>query len=1012
MHMMKNLRKSIAVIAAALGLTAAALPASAAEPVVTYDFTTEAGLRAGDVQLENYQFVSEKKDGETGQLSLKPYKLDSVVKPDQLNGTVTMPFRGGAGWYTLSIGYQDEPDGVSQFELRVNGEPRHRWTADSVFVTYVRQERVPHVRLEPGDELQIFGNVNSTEFARLRKLEVLTGEPPTEQPSVEVPQRDYSLDLVRLGDVADYPDPDRLIPGRSGVWGKSRETVYYFIAEEPGTFSAYVAPPSRTQVARGTYSLARVTPDATGPREKLPEAGSYDGRVDGEPALLEHAIDEPGLYELHLEGAFTVSSHALTRRIGSHATGGGFFFVPNDTSAIRLTGRVNGRRVTSAAVKNPEGRIVWQGEIADDGERVIPVPAAHQGQPWYVEYSGVGGTTFEIEGVPPYLALHRADLLLPKEVTDGLSAGTSASSGKASQRQRPELSDEARQDDAEALDLIVDGQPMSVIVADAGRTEPIGEAASLLQRYLKKISGAQVPIVSSIDEVPDGRVAILLGTADAQDDLQLPEGWDELNNGGILLRTAASSGSGNTDRLYVLGKTEAAVQQAAATLLHKLGCRFFYPPVAWHVIPEADTVTVALDTIDEPSFIRRTMNGRIEQGPDAAEWRLVNRMGSTINGRIQHSYGRFVPRSLFKTNPEYFATRDTDKDGIGDELVPNQPCTTHPDVVEMFKQGAVQAFRDEPSLELLSVSPNDNTYNMCRCERCREVGSYSDTMWLLGHQAAEAVDEHFDDKLIAIMAYGRPSPPPTLDVERDERLLAELATQFRNDVSIEEMLKGWPEYVGITTIYDYWAIGPWGSSNPAGHYQIHEARDDIPMYHRLGAQGLNGEGGKAWITTGPAMYLSSRLLWDVDADADAVLKDYYQQAFGKGAEHVVSYEQRWQDKAEINSESLIQSLTDLKRALEASDNLDEQRRVASLILYMHAVKLVQDFDEADSENTSDEAARMIEEGDSFFWRFSHLDVYPMNNNVYRAYQHGFPFFTLEDVREILEQDLRELRARS
>lgn len=983
------------LIGVAVGLTNAI---HAQEVVAHFDFTKQAALKADGVQLEHYKFTGKP---ENGQLSLKPYKLDSVIMPSNIEGSVTVPFNGKPGRYTLEVAYQDESDGNSQFTLRVNGQDIHRWRADSIFVTYVAKERIEHVQLAKGDKVQIHGDSHRTEYARLHGLTVLTGKAPVaNQEPINIPQRNWSMDLVRLGNFSDYPDPQRLIPGRSGDWGKSKETVYYFIADRPGTFSAHVRPPSRTQYANGSYAIAKVPAGTTGPRKNLPESGQYTSFDQGELALLEFQIDEPGTYELHLTGAFTVtSSHELSRRIGSAATGEGFFWVPKETTAIRVTGSVSGSNLAYVAVKNPDGRIVWQGEIVDASGKIIRIPAAQRGQPWYIEYTGIGGAILGIDGVPPYLALHRADLLLPREVLGNKQEKTN--SHQQLDAARPSLDAAVVQSGVTPVTLIDNAQPMAVIVSSAERTELVGEAAAILQRTLAQIGGPELPIVKTLRDVPSGKVAILLGTPDDFPDLKLPNEFTALNGAGFLLRSEQSA---QGPRLLLIGRKPQAVQHAVATLLQLMGCRWYFPPEAWHVIPAAQTITVALDKLHEPSFIRRTTNGN--KG-NIGDWPFYNRLGSTINGPIQHSYGGFVSRSLYKDHPEYFAMQDTNKNGIGNKRVPNQPCTTHPQVIKLFKQGAIKRFQDDPTLELLAVTPNDNTYYMCRCERCRAVGTYSDCMWLLAHQVAEAVDEKFDGKKIAIMAYGRTSPPPTLDVPRDERIVAELATNFRYKVTFKEMLEGWPKFAGQITVYDYWAIGQWGAMKPGGHYDVAEATEDIKMYHRLGVVGLNGEGVGAWASTGLAMYVSARLMWDVNADVDAIVDRYYRDCFGKAADAMRSYEDRWQKGAKFDEVTLKLALLDLKRALQAAEHWPQQRRIASLALYMHTLKVFEDFKSTDkSTRTPEQTAAMIEAGDSYLWRFGHVGMYSMS--VTRTYQHGFPWFGLDEVRQMIDQDLRDL----
>ncbi len=367
----------LASVVSMLLFSLAAQSAMAQDAVLKLDFSKKATSEQANVKLENYKFTGKPDDGI---LSLKPYAMALLEQKRYVRGTVTTTFDGPKGWYTVAVKYQDESDGTSEFELRVNDEVVHTWKADSIFTTYFATERIEHVQLKHGDKLQVMGQVGGTEYARLRSITVLPGEPMegANEP-IHIPEHDWSMNLVKLGEYGDYPDPSRLIPATKGSWGKGRTTVFYFLADKPGTFTAYAHPPSGTQKAAGSYAFRKVPADAKGPASNLTPNGTYESPKEGESALIEFQIPEAGLYELRVQGGITAVTHALTRRLGSHATGHGFFWVPQDTSAIRLTGSVNGSYVTHAAVKNPDGKIVWQGEIADDGERIIRIPAKQRG---------------------------------------------------------------------------------------------------------------------------------------------------------------------------------------------------------------------------------------------------------------------------------------------------------------------------------------------------------------------------------------------------------------------------------------------------------------------------------------------------------------------------------------------------------------------------------------------------------------------------------------------------------
>jgi hypothetical protein len=65
--------------------------------------------------------------------------------------------------------------------------------------------------------------------------------------------------------------------------------------------------------------------------------------------------------------------------------------------------------------------------------------------------------------------------------------------------------------------------------------------------------------------------------------------------------------------------------------------------------------------------------------------------------------------------------------------------------------------------------------------------------------------------------------------------------------------------------------------------------DDLPLYHRMNVQGVYNESAMGWATLGPSNYLEAEMLWNVDADAKAVLAKYCRAAFGAGAPCLEEY---------------------------------------------------------------------------------------------------------------------------
>jgi len=74
--------------------------------------------------------------------------------------------------------------------------------------------------------------------------------------------------------------------------------------------------------------------------------------------------------------------------------------------------------------------------------------------------------------------------------------------------------------------------------------------------------------------------------------------------------------------------------------------------------------------------------------------------------------------------------------------------------------------------------------------------------------------------------------------------------------------------------------------------KITTMRENIPFLKRTGCLGINLESMAAWNLYAPHTYLAARLMWDADADADAILKDFFDACGGRAAPHLAAYWER------------------------------------------------------------------------------------------------------------------------
>lgn len=937
--------------------------------------------------LDKYALEPEEKD-KPRRISLKA--ATEQAKAMKASGSVATVFTGADGFYTLTAEYYDRPNGRTTMQIRVDGKQVAQWYGDNLFGEIVARKVIQHVELKKGSKIEWVGNAADSDKAALIALEIALGAPAEAPPNLRIASIDYSQNLVPIADRVETVDPRLMIPPLSRTWpdlgieaDAKKAPVFYFHAGKDQRFEAGVTNISKTEseipwTVRAFAAGASPTGSGT---LKIPPK---------QTALLSFVVPEDGVYELRVSGSVTSRSHGLSRPMAIGLSDI-HFFVPKGTSGIRVVAAPRARTSTLFVLRDARGTVRFEGEVQPKSNVEIASPSDTTGQTWSIESSSKMGVL--VEGVPPYCAMLPADLLAPVETLPAEKAFAD----------RPIVLDPAKPIAATAMmpgaapvTLVRDGQPMCVIVA---RTP--SEPATILQRVLQQVTGALIPIV---DQMPAEGAAIVIAAEKYFADLPLPKGWTDLGNQGIAIRT-------QPNRVYLLGRAPRGLESAVYTFLRQIGCRWYFGDKNWEILPASRDLTVAQDFVTQPDFLTR----RITPGPftpavrDMEEWSRRNRLSSELVGSIHHSYSHFVPEKLFDEHPEYFAMKDTDNDGVGDIRTRAQPCTTHPEVIKLFIDGAVKRVGAEPEMDLLPVSPNDGTPNMCRCDRCRVVGNYSDCAWTIAHQVADAVRKAYPDRKVWIgfYAYGVVSTPPTLKASADPDITVQVATAY-NRVSVDKMFEEWPKYVGMIGVREYFAIPQWGADSPGIGITPDKARKVIPRYKASKATMLNAEGCPAWGGAGLGMYLAAQLMWDSSADPDKIIEEFYTDCFGAAAAPMKRYFERW-NRERLEPRTAKLALIDLRDAMLKADTAGARRRVSLFALYIHSHQMREKWKNLSTRDLKDgERLAFVNAAGTFRWRTQNFGMLrTMVDDESSAYS-TLPYYTHDEVLGLLDSDLAQL----
>ncbi len=349
-----------------------------------------------------------------------------------------------------------------------------------------------------------------------------------------------------------------------------------------------------------------------------------------------------------------------------------------------------------------------------------------------------------------------------------------------------------------------------------------------------------------------------------------------------------------------------------------LDCRWFQPRQLGEDIPIPRDRTVRLPRIDEVRGAR-WMSANGASWGNAPRWdrrnrALVNRARMTFG----HAWDRYINEREFPADryTEYYARdrQNTIRRREGSRIPPNF-CSTHSEVIEIVARKVNAAFDADPSRLIMSLDPNDYA-PMCLCERCLALDrSYGQT----AGDGQEVADRllHFSreihtrlkpehrDRYLGILIYGfqMALPVSTHAHDRHAAIICNFPRRYDhsrpwNDPSsaqnreFYELLKGWMATVPHLGYYDYY--GHWFHFGP--YAVIHKMREDLPAFHDLGGTSLMLEAQPNFAAQGLNHYVAARLTWDIEADVDLALADFFNRYYGPAADAMRAYwltAERW-----------------------------------------------------------------------------------------------------------------------
>ncbi|MBN2312259.1 MAG: DUF4838 domain-containing protein, partial [Candidatus Hydrogenedentes bacterium] len=362
------------------------------------------------------------------------------------------------------------------------------------------------------------------------------------------------------------------------------------------------------------------------------------------------------------------------------------------------------------------------------------------------------------------------------------------------------------------------------------------------------------------------------------------------------------------DTLFLWGgDTRGPVNAVYALLEEDLGCRWYHRGSV--TIPDAPTLTLRpvprtfapvleirdpfyWDAFDATWSLRNRTNAPSARVPDAWGGRM-----DYVSGYFVHTYGRLVPPDkYFDEHPEYYSE-------INGKRVPRQLCVTNPDVVRIAIENVLEALRNEPRAELISVSPNDGT-GYCDCERCRALdeaeGSKSASLIQFVNAVADAVKDEFPNVKISTLAYLDTVQPPKT-IRPRENVAIRLCTdrhawshQFEFVTETQEFqtaLRAWADIGATIHIWDY-TVNYSHYSIPMPNMPIVTQNMRFLIDHNVRGIMLQGAYQSPGSARGPMRcWVWGKQLWDPKLNTRALIRDFTYGFYGAAAEPMHEYDE-------------------------------------------------------------------------------------------------------------------------
>ncbi len=425
-----------------------------------------------------------------------------------------------------------------------------------------------------------------------------------------------------------------------------------------------------------------------------------------------------------------------------------------------------------------------------------------------------------------------------------------------------------------------------VIVYGTNADITVSTAAQNLQHYLARAVGVTLPIVT--DETPKAEHEIILGVTNRAELDGYAVDTSGHGDNGFMIKVVGND-------LLIIGGGKRGTMYGMYTFLDDYIGYSWYERYLSHVTP-AELVEIPADLCDE-------------QIPQISDMREVTERSCYDDW----GDGFYVRNGFFsdRSHPAAYGGKQNVQSAHSFKYYypsigqfEGQPCLSSEDVYNTIIENVRTYIRNNPHIETISLSQNDNA-NFCVCDGCKALeeqygGTSGAVIWFVNKVSDDLADE-YPDIMIHTFAYMNTLKPPT-GITCNDNIVVQFApinecvahsissTCTNPPISenyngyVKKWANGWCNIAQHIWVWDYVDAG-----------RLIVAIQNMRFYAYCGVTGMyvqgSGNHGSASYSDLRA-YLYSKLMWTPEMTTDAVFEvmdEFLAYYYGPGWESIRTY---------------------------------------------------------------------------------------------------------------------------